>query len=226
MTCPLCRTHDVSGYCRDERRDYYSCRVCGLVFVPQRQFLSREEEKDRYDLHRNSPEDPGYRRFLNRMFLPLQQWLAPGSEGLDFGSGPGPTLSRMFEEAGHSMSIFDPFYANAPSLLEQQYHFITATEVVEHLRDPMTELQRLWSCLKEGGLLGIMTAHLATREAFPRWYYKNDPTHVCFYSRETFAWLGRTWGAGVTFTDDDVVFFRKRAGLSGQPGAVGREASL
>jgi len=130
----------VRSYCRDRRRDYYRCPVCCLVFVPPWQFLSAEEEKKRYDLHRNSPEDPGYRRFLSRMFIPLQQWLATGSDGLDFGSGPEPMLSRMFEEAGHSMTLFDHFYEHAPAALERPYDFITATEVVEHREggDPST----------------------------------------------------------------------------------------
>jgi SAM-dependent methyltransferase len=209
MTCPLCKGDDVRGYSRDGRRDYYRCPVCGLVFVPPGQFLPAEEEKKRYDLHRNSPEDRGYRRFLSRLFIPMQQRLAPGSAGLDFGSGPGPTLSRMFEAAGHSMAIFDPFYEHVPAVLEQKYDFITATEVVEHLHAPGKELERLWSCLKEGGWLGIMTAHAVPQDAFPEWHYKNDPTHVCFFSPPTFAWLALRWNAEATFAEGDVVLMRK-----------------
>lgn len=216
MTCSLCRTDDVRSYFRDSRRDYYRCGVCGLVFVPPRQFLRVEEEKKRYDLHRNSPEDPDYRRFLSRLFTPLRQRLAPGSGGLDFGSGPGPTLSRMFEEAGHTMTLFDHFYEHVPAALEQRYDFITATEVVEHLHDPNRELDRLWACLKEGGWLGIMTAQAVSREAFPQWHYKNDPTHVCFFSPSTFSWLALRWNAEVTFADGDVVLFRKRVNLTGR----------
>lgn len=223
--CPLCRSNDVRNHSRDRRRDYYRCQVCRLVFVPPRQFLSAEEEKKRYDLHRNSPDDPGYRRFLSRMFIPLQQWLAPGSHGLDFGSGPEPTLSRMFEEAGHTMTLFDHFYEHAPAALEQQYDFITATEVVEHLHDPRKELDRLWACLKEGGWLGIMTGHIVEDEAFSQWHYKNDPTHVCFFSRQTSAWLALQWNAEMTFADGDVVFYRKRTNLSCTHDTAVREGS-
>jgi len=225
MICPLCRSDEVRSYCRDRRRDYYRCPVCCLVFVPPWQFLSAEEEKKRYDLHRNSPEDPGYRRFLSRMFIPLQQWLATGSDGLDFGSGPEPMLSRMFEEEGHSMTLFDHFYEHAPAALERPYDFITATEVVEHLHHPNRELERLWACLKEGGWLGIMTSHAVPQEAFPRWHYKNDPTHVCFFSPQTFAWLALQWNAELTFADRDVVFFRKRSSLPGHHGTAVSEGS-
>jgi len=210
MTCPLCRSIDAQRYSQDAHRDYYRCPECGLVFVPPRQYLSPIEEKKRYDFHRNSPDDPDYRRFLDRLFIPLQQRLAPGSSGLDFGSGPGPTLSRMFEEAGHTMAIFDHFYEHVPAVLEQRYDFITATEVVEHLHDPGRELERLWSCLKDGGWMGIMTAHAVPQEAFPQWHYKSDLTHVSFFSLQTFAWLAGRLGAELTIADADVVFFRKR----------------
>ncbi len=207
--CPLCRTEKVREYSQDKRRNYYQCQICSLVFVPFRQFLSAEDEKKRYDLHQNSPQDVNYRRFLSRLFFPLQQHLTPGSQGLDFGSGPEPTLSRMFVDAGHTMTLFDYFYEPVPAVLEQQYDFITATEVVEHLHDPQKELERLWTCLKPGGWLGIMTNLSVDRDAFTQWYYKNDLTHVCFFSRTTFAWLALQWHAEVIFADSDVALFHK-----------------
>ena len=207
--CPLCRTENVSEYSQDKRRKYYQCSVCSLVFVPSRQFLSAADEKKRYDLHQNSPENQNYCRFLSRLFIPLQKNLTPGSHGLDFGSGPEPTLSRMFEEAGHTMTLFDYFYEPDPAVLELQYDFITATEVVEHLHDPKKDLGRLWTCLKQGGWLGIMTNLAVHQNTFPQWYYKNDPTHVCFFSRATFVWLAFQWEANAVFADNDVVLFRK-----------------
>ena len=209
IPCPLCRTENAGAFSQDKRRDYYQCRVCSLVFVPSQQFLSAEDEKKRYDLHRNSPEDLDYHRFLNRLLTPLQQRLSPGSTGLDFGSGPEPVLAGMFEDAGHSMTLYDHFYAPVPAALEKQYDFITATEVVEHLHDPKKELDRLWACLKPGGLLGIMTKCAVERGAFSQWHYKNDLTHVSFFSRATFTWLALQWNADLTFADSDVFLFQK-----------------
>jgi len=208
--CPLCRRTETREYSRDKRRNFIQCKTCDLVFVPSVQFLSTEEEKKRYDLHQNSPEDTGYRRFLDRLFQPLHQCLQPGSAGLDFGSGPEPLLSRMFEEAGHSMAIYDRYYEPVPVALENTYDFITASEVVEHLRDPRKELDQLWACLKPEGLLGIMTKFAVERDAFPQWHYKNDLTHICFYSRATFDWLARSWNADLRVAETDVVIFHKK----------------
>lgn len=210
MPCPLCNTANAEPFFEDNRRSYFRCKVCQLTFVPPAQYLSPTEEKAEYDLHQNSPDDPGYRQFLSRIFEPMQARLAPNSHGLDFGCGPGPTLSVMFEEAGHTVALYDVFYAKNPSVFEQQYDFITATEVVEHLHQPQQELDRLWACLKPGGLLGIMTKLALNRDAFSRWHYKNDLTHVCFFSRQTFQWLAQKWEAEVTFIGKDVILFLKQ----------------
>jgi len=167
--------------------------------------LSRTEEKAEYDLHQNSPDDQGYRDFLSRIFAPMHDRLAAGSKGLDFGSGPGPTLSVMFEEAGYSMTIYDPFYAADETALREHYDFVTVSEVVEHFREPKEDLDRVWSCVKPGGLLGIMTKLTLDVESFASWHYKNDRTHVSFFSKETFKWLANRWNADLTFFGNDVI---------------------
>ena len=141
----------------------------------------------------------------------MQARIAPHSKGLDFGSGPGPTLSVMFEEVGHAVALYDHFYARNPSIFERSYDFITATEVVEHLHQPRQELDRLWASLKPGGYLGIMTKLVLDQAAFATWHYKNDLTHVCFFSRTTFQWLAAQWQAELTFEGKDVVILKKLA---------------
>jgi Methyltransferase domain len=209
--CPLCHTTDIHHFSRIRERDYVSCRTCRLMFVPAEQHISADEEKSRYDQHNNHPDDPDYRAFLSRIFVPMQQRLNPGSCGLDFGSGPGPTLSLMFEEAGHRMAIYDHFYAPTSSTLDQPYDFITATEVMEHLHRPGFELERLWSLLNPGGLLGVMTQLVPESTPFADWYYIKDPTHVCFFSSSTCEWLAEHWQAELAFPGKNVMLFQKRS---------------
>ncbi len=206
--CPLCQASEGRSFYQDSRA-YFRCPVCQLVFVLPHQFLSPEKEKSVYDQHNNSADDPRYRRFLDRLFVPVSQRLAPSSSGLDFGSGPGPTLSLMFEEAGHYMEVYDPLYAPDIKLLEKEYDFIAASEVVEHLHHPREQLDRVWSCLKPNGSLGVMTKRVIDREAFSSWHYKRDPTHVCFFAIETFRWLADHWGATLTVPEKDVVLLTR-----------------
>ncbi|MCU7836244.1 MAG: class I SAM-dependent methyltransferase [gamma proteobacterium symbiont of Taylorina sp.] len=208
MICPLCQSSNNTLFFQGNR-DFLQCSDCLLVFVPPKQFLSPEKEKRVYDLHENCPDDVGYRHFLERIFIPLSQNIAPQSDGLDFGSGPGPTLSLMFAELGHVMTIYDPFYAPDKQCFKHHYDFISASEVVEHLHYPGDELNRLWSCLKDGGILGIMTKRVIDKKAFSNWHYKHDPTHVCFFSVATFQWLAQQWKANLMVVDKDVVLFKK-----------------
>ncbi len=210
--CPLCQAPDSAPFSADRRRDYLRCRHCLLVFTPPEYHLDRGAEKAHYDLHQNRPDDPGYRQFLNRLAEPLASRLTAGARGLDFGSGPGPTLSLMLAERGFATAIYDPYYAADPSVLTGSFDFVTATEVVEHLAHPGRELNRLWSLIRPGGWLGLMTKLVLEVDAFARWHYKNDPTHICFFSRETFLWLGRQWGASPEFVGSDVILMQKADG--------------
>ena len=207
--CPLCGEEAPTLIFSGPGRDYYRCQGCGLIYISPGQIPSGDEEKFRYDQHQNSPGDPEYRKFLSRLFLPLRDRLSPGSQGLDFGSGPGPTLSVMLEEASHTVVLYDHFYNRDPSVLERQYDFITATEVLEHLHHPGWELERLWSCLKPGGSLGIMTGLAPEEEEFSSWYYIRDPTHVCFFCRETFEYLADLWEAECDFVGEGTVIIKK-----------------
>ncbi|MFY9256696.1 MAG: class I SAM-dependent methyltransferase [Fuerstiella sp.] len=177
--------------------------------MPATLHLSPSQEKTHYDFHQNSPDDAGYRRFLGRLFEPLNAKLQPASNGLDFGCGPGPTLSVMFQEAGHAMAVYDPYYSTDTAPLQATYDFVTCTEVVEHFRNPRRDLDLLWSQVKPGGMLGIMTKLVIDASSFANWHYKNDPTHISFFSRETFQWLAKAWCAELEFVGADVMLFCK-----------------
>lgn len=207
--CPLCHLSASRPYCEDARRPYLQCGQCQLVFVSPDHYLDRAAERAEYDLHCNDPEDAGYRKFLSRLYLPLTARLAPGASGLDFGCGPGPALASMLRDAGYIVALYDSFYADDERVLKQVYDFICATEVVEHLHRPGEELDRLWSRLRPGGWLGIMTKLVRDRQAFGSWHYKNDPTHVCFFSRATWHWWAEQNNAGLVFEGADVILLQK-----------------
>ena len=208
--CPLCAQSSGSLFFHsDTARDYYRCKHCSLIFVPPEYFLSSEEEKAEYDHHQNSPDDAGYRAFLSKLFMPMLERIPPNSRGLDFGSGPGPTLSVMFEEQGHNVTLYDPFYAPNRNVLRVEYDFVSASEVVEHLQNPDVDLDLIWSLIKPRGRLGIMTGMAQDREAFAGWRYKDDHSHIVFFSMETMEWLARKWQAGLSFVGENVSLFRK-----------------
>ncbi|MFN2349054.1 MAG: class I SAM-dependent methyltransferase [Thioalkalivibrio sp.] len=207
-TCTLCGAM-AGTYAADRRRVFYGCDACGLIFADPGSHLDPTREKAVYDWHENDPADSRYRAFLSRLATPLLEHLRPGMEGLDFGSGPGPSLSLMFAEAGMGMAIYDPYYAPDTRVLDRQYDFVTCTEVVEHFNRPARDWPRLAGLVRPGGWLGVMTRMAVGREAFPAWHYKNDPTHVSFYSPTVFRWLARYLGLRLHRIEGDVVLLQR-----------------
>ena len=66
-----------------------------------------------------------------------------------------------------------------------------------HPTPAATTLDQIWSCLAPGSLLAIMTQLRPDRAAFEQWHYRQDFTHVAFFSVTTFQWLGAKLGATV-----------------------------
>lgn len=207
--CPLCSYDQSETFHRDAYREYLRCPQCELIFAHPDAYLSRAEEFKRYEFHENDITDAGYRKFLQKMSEPLLARIAANSKGFDFGSGPGPLLKLMFEEQGHSMNHYDSFFTPDEEVFRDTYDFITATEVAEHLHNPLVELDRLWKCLKPGGYLGIMTSMRTSRVDFSSWHYIKDETHVVFFAPETMRWLAIRWQATLEILGESVVIFQK-----------------
>jgi 2-polyprenyl-3-methyl-5-hydroxy-6-metoxy-1,4-benzoquinol methylase len=94
--------------------------------------------------------------------------------------------------------------------LHQNFDAIVATEVIEHLHKPLTELERLWTLLRPGGWLALMTQRVKNAEAFSNWQYKNDPTHLCFFHKQSFRWLANYLNVSEMFFEGrDMVFMQK-----------------
>ncbi|USD41087.1 class I SAM-dependent methyltransferase [Vibrio sp. SCSIO 43135] len=208
-SCPLCHNPTVTHYHSDKRRDYLQCDICELVFVDPSQRLEANEEKAHYDLHENDPSDMGYRKFLSRIADPITERIQPNSHGLDFGCGPGPTLSLMLQERGHDIELYDIYYHPNQVVLEKAYDFMTATEVIEHLYEPDKVWQQWLNLVKPGGWIGLMTKMVIDKEAFATWHYKNDVTHVIFFSRRTFQYLAERDKLELEFIGNDVILLRK-----------------
>ena len=207
--CPLCLSESIRQLATVDSKPYWRCDECHLTFLSSEFYLSSEDELARYLLHENNPEDSRYRQFLSRLTDHLISKLQPGAKGLDFGSGPGPTLSVMLEEAGFSMDIYDPYFAPDTAPLEREYGFITCTETVEHFYYPAKEFHRFDQLLRHGGWLGVMTEMLESDAGFANWWYHTEPTHVCFYKRETMAWIATQYGWRVEYPQKNVTLFYK-----------------
>lgn len=211
-TCPLCATDTTRQIEHACGHRYFVCHTCALVHMAREHRLDRDREAAHYGTHENSPFDPQYRGFLDRLLLPLVERLSPGAHGLDFGSGPGPTLSVMLEERGFPMHIYDPFFAPDTSVLQRQFDFVSCSETVEHFYDPAAEFARFARLVRPGGWLAIMTMMTPELAQFPHWHYPRDPTHVCFYSLHTMHWIAASYDWQLEIPRANVALFRTSTG--------------
>ncbi|MEX1019586.1 MAG: class I SAM-dependent methyltransferase [Litorilinea sp.] len=207
--CTLCYGRDLHEFAVVHDRPYYRCATCMLTFLPPEYLLSEEEEIERYRQHNNDPTDPRYRAFLSRLIDPMLPLLKPGSQGLDYGSGPGPTIQVIMQEYGHHVSNYDTYFAFEPMLLHSTYDFITCSETVEHFFNPASEFGRFEWLLRPGGILGIMTGILYDDATFADWWYVKDPTHVCFYRPETMQWIAEFYHWELTTPHENVAIYRQ-----------------
>jgi len=210
-SCPL-SSRPGSLFYSDIKRgwDYFHCTTSDLVWKAPESFPSAEDELAHYGTHENDPDDPAYRAFLGRLWEPLKERLSPGAKGLDYGSGPGPTLHLMAQEDGFECDHYDPFFHPNESALVRKYDFITCSETVEHFHHPAKEFKRLVGLLKPGGVLGVMTSMRDENHEFATWHYRYDPTHVAFYSLNTLQFIKKCFGFTVAeFPSRNVVILRR-----------------
>lgn len=219
VRCPLCRDGRAEPREQAHGRRFLRCPVCSLVFLDPAQRLDAVAERAHYDTHENDPADPRYRGFLSRLADPLIQRLTPGAAGLDYGSGPGPTLSVMLQERGFDVRLFDPFFASDPAVLDRTYDFISLTEVAEHFFAPRDEFDRMERMLRPGGWLALMTEVLREDQALASWRYARDPTHVCFYAPDTLCWIAEHYGWTLEAPRENVALFQKPGATRGGNGA-------
>ncbi len=216
MRCSLCQSLETEKFfnkpLQKMKANYWSCHHCGLIFLDPTFHPNLAIERQQYDFHNNGPEHSGYVEFLQQIVTPLVAQLAPGDQGLDFGCGPGPTISHLLAKQGFSVANYDPIYFPDDKLLARQYEFITATEVAEHFHQPRKNFQQLNQLMQtKRSLLGIMTGVFSGDQSdFATWWYHRDPTHVCFYRQKTLEWIAEWMGWLLECPANNVALFSKR----------------
>lgn len=205
--CPLCAALRAEEYYRETARDYWRCHRCGLVFLSPAQRLPLDEELARYSMHRNSEDDPEYLKFLSRLADPMSDRVPIGAAGLDYGCGPSAALALLLSRTGRPTVAYDPVFRPDESLLKTRYSFVTCSEVLEHVHGPLALLKRLEGLLAGRGTLGIMTGLYHERVPFATWWYRRDPTHVCFYHENTMRWIARKFRWDLDLPTSNVAVF-------------------
>lgn len=188
MLCSLCNSA-TRNFEVIKEREYVQCINCKAILLSPESYLSPQEEKSRYRFHNNDVNDPGYLSFVSPVIDKIRSDMPTDSTGLDFGCGTGPVIASELEKSGYNIRLYDPYFQPNRTFLDKQYDFIICCEVMEHFQKPLEEFRLLRSLLKPEGKLYCKTAVWNEAINFNSWYYKDDPTHVIFYNRESLLWI-------------------------------------
>jgi len=189
----------------DERNnwEFFHCTECEFILKNPTCYVDETNELKQYQHHNNTIESLGYvnkfEKFINATFQPH---LAKIKTVLEFGSGPGPVFSELLKQRDLDVDIYDKFFSPKKVYENKQYNLITSTEVIEHIENPLEVFELFSKHIKKGGYLALMTQfHKNEQVNFKKWWYKNDPTHICFFRPKTFEVLAEKNGFVVLSND-------------------------
>ena len=187
MNCHICNKKVENFIDEKTSLTYYFCAACEYIFKSPENYQDLSTQKERYNLHENDENNAGYQAYFQRFLDFILPNIKEVKIALDFGCGRSTLLASMLEKEGLECDVYDPIYH--PDTLDdsKKYDLIVSTEVFEHLHQPKEVFEELISRLKEGGFLALQTQfHPNDKEAFKKWYYHQDPTHIVFFRPKTF----------------------------------------
>jgi len=206
--CPLCCNTGFSFF-KNEKLHFYQCETCKGIFADKDLQFSAVEEKGRYEHHKNHINDLGYIKFADPIISTVKKYYNSSHRGLDFGVGHTPVISEVLKSSDYQLDIYDPFFFDNKEVLKNKYDFIVCCEVIEHFFEPLKEFELLSNLLKPKAKLICMTFIYHKEIDFEKWFYKNDPTHVFLYQKETMTWIKENFQFQNVEINDRLIIFTK-----------------
>jgi len=186
------------------------CEQCSFTFVADPEVDLASVYDERYYrgegadplvdyVHEAENVDHTIRRFEWRGVLNVISSLipvGPETQWLDYGCGTGGLVSYLRGHAvqhavGHEVGWGAEFMRErgVPLLTVDDlgsaratFDVVTLIEVIEHTIDPVTELERVHSLLKPGGLCFLTTGNAEPfRSRIPKWSYALPDVHVSYF---------------------------------------------
>lgn len=206
--CLLCSC-TVEKFYSEKSKQYYKCNNCSSVMLDPKDYISKAAEGARYNTHNNDVFDPRYQRFVSPIVNSVIDRYDNTAIGLDFGAGPGPVITKMLNDKGYTLNLYDPFFHKLPENLQLKYDYIVCSEVMEHFHHPYDEFMKLDMMLNDNGSIFCLTDMYHDEIDFSKWYYKNDETHVFFYHMDALIWIKDKFGFNTLEVDKRLIRFIK-----------------
>lgn len=209
MHCTLCGSL-TTVFIEFKKRTFHKCSNCDGILLDAVHYLPSDKEKQRYDKHSDNVEDEGYQNFVSPIVNAVLGNYQTKDLGLDYGCGKTAIIQELLQRKQYNIAGYDPIYfPNEPLLTTEQYHYITCCEVVEHFYNPKQEFEKITQFLRPFGKLFLKTNLYSEDIIFEKWWYKNDPTHVFFYSKKTLEYIQKEYNYSELKICKDYIVFTK-----------------
>lgn len=168
--------------------NYFICEDCGFVSTEHPYWLEEAYSEAIYRtdtgiVRRNI-------RFSRLTRLILSTYFATNEAYVDYGGGYG-LLVRLMRDAGFDFRWYDPHSQNLLSigfeadLESDQFILATAFEVLEHLQNPIHDIQQIFKSAKNLLFSTILLPHPAPKPC-EHWYYALEHgQHISFFTLNT-----------------------------------------
>jgi len=190
MACRICGSSAELFY-RDQR-EFYLCSQCSFIFT--RKGVQVDQEKTHYETQHSNEYDW---LKLGRICLDIAGIFKDQSRIyriLDYGSGAG-NLTNSLRLHGYHVDSYEPMYDTSPPANNGLgYDVIVLHEVMEHIEDIPCAMKTIYDVANDEAVVLVFT--LLTDElllhaddfisGFGSWWYKDDMTHVSFFSSLAF----------------------------------------
>ena len=192
MQCSLCNSV-TTFFIEHKNRSFYKCTHCDSILLDTNHYLEFNDEKQRYDKHSDDIEDEGYQQFVDPIVKAVKQGFKESDKGLDYGCGKTAIIENLLKRKQYAIVGYDPIYFSNQEILTSKYNYITCCEVVEHFYHPQQEFFKLSQLLLPEGKLFLKTNLFKDTIDFKGWWYKNDPTHVIFYTKISMEFIKKAY---------------------------------
>ncbi len=192
---------------------YRRCTDCGFVFVVDPTWLDEAYDSAIAKVDLGCVDR--VMRYSRSVKLVLHFFLDPKATCLDYGAGYGLFVRRM-RDLGYDFRWYDKhcenlFAQDFVGALDARYELLTAFEVMEHLVDPLAELDA-WSRLADNIVASTMLVERYRAPPLDEWVYYAPETgqHIGFFSIETLRRVASRLGLHLSSDGYEFHMFSKR----------------
>lgn len=213
-SCRLCEGQTSVVF--KDTRVFFACTTCGLIFSDCH--LTEQEKQAHYIGQYNNGFNWEHEACYFINFFPRGK---KDLKILDYGSGGG-YLANELKNVGYAVDCYEPMFHGEFNRSQNSglYDFLILNEVIEHVEDLISVLNNIYYSLKLGGQVLIKTAITDNiisdpynfEHNFREWWYKDDLTHISFFSTLTYEFICANMFTSFEIVQQDIlsVLLQKR----------------